>query len=125
MTPPKVRPRISQRSWMWWLMIAVLVIVAAARLCLLDFPLERDEGEYAYAGQLILQGIPPYELACNMKFPGTYLAYASIMAVFGQTPAGIHFGLMCMTTLTALMLYWLGKKMLDPIAGMVAATFYT
>lgn len=37
-------------------------------------PLERDEGEYAYAGQLMLQGIPPYQLAYNMKLPGTYAA---------------------------------------------------
>ncbi|MEI6197319.1 MAG: hypothetical protein WCS42_23640, partial [Verrucomicrobiota bacterium] len=64
-------------------MITVLTLVAVARLRLLNFPLERDEGEYAYAGQLILQGFPPYELAYNMKFPGTYLAYAAIMAVFG------------------------------------------
>ena len=105
-------------------MVAVLVIVALARLRLLAFPLERDEGEYAYAGQLILQGIPPYELAYNMKFPGTYLAYAGIMAVFGQTPAGIHFGLLLMTTATALMLFWLGKKILDETAGVVAATSY-
>jgi len=105
-------------------MVAVLVVVALARLRLLNFPLERDEGEYAYAGQLILQGIPPYELAYNMKFPGTYLAYAGIMALFGQTPAGIHFGLLVMTTATALMLFWLGQKILDEIAGVAAATSY-
>ena len=105
-------------------MVVVLVIVAAARLRLLNFPLERDEGEYAYAGQLILQGIPPYELAYNMKFPGTYLAYAGIMGVFGQTPAGIHFGLLLLTTATALLLFWLGKKILDETAGAVAATSY-
>ena len=105
-------------------MVAVLVVVAAVRLRLLNFPLERDEGEYAYAGQLMLQGIPPYQLAYNMKFPGTYAAYAAIMALFGQTPAGIHFGVLCMTTLTALMLFWLGKQILDWTAGMIAATFY-
>lgn len=70
-------------------MVAVLVIVAAVRLRLLNLPLERDEGEYACAGQLMLQGIPPYELAYNMKFPGTYAGYAVIMALFGQTPASI------------------------------------
>ena len=32
-------------------MVAALVVVAAVRLRLLNFPLERDEGEYAYAGQ--------------------------------------------------------------------------
>jgi hypothetical protein len=105
-------------------MVAVLVVVAAVRLRLLNFPLERDEGEYAYAGQLMLQGIPPYHLAYNMKFPGTYAAYAIIMKLFGQTPAGIHFGVLCLTTLTALMLFWLGKQILDWTAGMAAATFY-
>ncbi len=122
--PASVRPRLFQRHWTWWFLVAVLVIVAVARLRLLNFPLERDEGEYAYAGQLMLQGIPPYQLAYNMKFPGTYAAYAVIMALFGQTPAGIHLGLLCLTTLTALMLFWLGKKILDGTAGMAAATFY-
>jgi hypothetical protein len=124
MTPLEVRPRIFQRDWSWWLMVAVLLIVGIARLRLLNFPLERDEGEYAYAGQLILQGIPPYELAYNMKFPGTYLAYAAIMRLFGETPAGIHFGLLLLTTFTALMLFWLGKKILDETAGIVAAASY-
>jgi 4-amino-4-deoxy-L-arabinose transferase-like glycosyltransferase len=124
MTPPEVRPHISQRRWTWWLLVTVLLLVTGARLRLLSFPLERDEGEYAYAGQLILQGIPPYELACNMKFPGTYLAYATIMILLGETPAGIHLGLLLMTTATALMLFWLGRKILDETAGMVAATSY-
>jgi hypothetical protein len=105
-------------------MVLVLALVAAVRLRLLNFPLERDEGEYAYAGQLMLQGIPPYQLAYNMKFPGTYAAYAVIIALFGQTPASIHFGVLCLTTLTALMLFWLGRQILDWTAGMVAATFY-
>jgi hypothetical protein len=112
------------RHWTWWFMVAVLVLMATVRLRLLNFSLERDEGEYAYAGQLMLQGIPPYKLAFNMKFPGTYAMYALIMALFGETPAGIHFGVTILTTLTALMLYWLGKRMLDPTAGMVAATSY-
>ena len=105
-------------------MVLVFVLVLAARLRLLSFPLERDEGEYAYAGQLILQGIPPYDLAYNMKFPGTYLAYAVIMAIFGQTPAGIHLGMLVLTTGTALMIFWLGRKLLDDIGGIVAATTY-
>src|SRR5271163_5215193 len=124
MTQPPASSKIFQRDWTWWFTIAILVLVAAVRLRLLNVPLERDEGEYAYAGQLMLQGIPPYDLAYNMKFPGTYAGYAFIMGLFGQTPAGIHFGILCMTTLTALMLFWLGKKILDATAGMVAATSY-
>jgi hypothetical protein len=123
-TATPARPRYFNKHWTWWFMVAVLVLMAMVRLHLLNFSLERDEGEYAYAGQLMLQGIPPYKLAFNMKFPGTYAMYALIMALFGETPAGIHFGVTIITTLTALMLYWLGKRMLDPTAGIVAATSY-
>lgn len=66
---------------------------AGVRFHLRNLPLERDEGEYAYAGQLIVDGIPPYQFA-YMKLPGTYAAYALIMAIFGQTSGGIHIGLL-------------------------------
>ena len=52
------------------LLFGALLFVAYVRPRLVDVPLERDEGEYAYTGQLILEGIPPYQLAYNMKFRG-------------------------------------------------------
>ena len=52
------------------------------------------ESEYAYAGQLLLLGIAPYQLAYSMKLPGPHLAYAAIMAVLGETSSGIHLGLL-------------------------------
>ena len=47
-----------------WIFLAVIVLglVVTIRIRLFGIPLERDEGEYAYAGQLMLQGIPPYKL---------------------------------------------------------------
>jgi hypothetical protein len=45
------------------LVVIVFALVIAIRIRLLRIPLERDEGEYAYAGQLMLQGIPPSKLA--------------------------------------------------------------
>src|ERR1035437_254328 len=112
----------ASQYWTYGLLLAVILLFALIRFHLRQCPLERDEGEYAYTGQLMLQGIPPYQLAYSMKFPGAATMYALVMAVFGQTPAGIHLGVMCLTTLTALMLYWLGNRILDPAAGMVAAT---
>ena len=101
-----------------------LAVVIFIRLRLADVPLERDEGEYAYAGQLILQGIPPYQLVYNMKFPGVYYAYAAILAVFGQTPAGIHTGLLVVNAATILLVFLLGRRLLgDPAAALSSATF--
>src|SRR5476649_22336 len=98
------------RFWPWLVVLAVLIFVGFIRVRLLEMPLERDEGEYAYAGQLILHGIPPYELAYNMKLPGTYFAYAAGMAVFGQTVAGIHLALLVVNSLTCIFIFLLGRK---------------
>ena len=85
---PTERCKFRHRHWVRWFVVATILLVVVVRFRLLDLPLERDEGEYAYAGQLMLQGVPPYQLAGNMKFPGTYGAYAIIMAVTGERADG-------------------------------------
>src|SRR3977135_182202 len=89
-SPIWLRRLVQYRAWILVGLTVLLVLVIRVRLR--EMPLERDEGEYAYAGQLMLQGVPPYKEAYNMKLPGTYAAYALIMVVFGQTPSGIHVG---------------------------------
>ncbi|MCE5341440.1 MAG: glycosyltransferase family 39 protein [Planctomycetaceae bacterium] len=102
-------------------LVSVTVII---RIQILSVPLERDEGEYAYSAQLMLQGVPPYTLAYNMKMPGIYAAYAVILAVFGQTAAGIHFGVLLINTTTVILIYFLAKKLFNSIAGVTAAVFF-
>ncbi|MGA3088935.1 MAG: glycosyltransferase family 39 protein [Terriglobales bacterium] len=104
--------------------LAVIVFVGAIRCRLADMPLERDEGEYAYAGQLILQDIPPYQLAYNMKLPGTYAAYAAILAVFGQTARGIHLGLLLVNAVSVILLYVVTAHLLGRLAGTIAGSSY-
>ncbi len=112
------------RLWPWLALIGTLLFVGGIRVRLLNLPLERDEGEYAYAGQLILQGIPPYELAYNMKLPGTYCAYAAGMAVFGQTVAGVHLTLLAAGSLTIMFVFLLARRAGGDLAGAVAAASY-
>lgn len=102
----------------------VIVFVAVVRFRLRDMPLERDEGEYAYGGQLILQGIPPYRLAYSMKLPGTHAAYALLMAVFGQTPSGIHLGLLLVNAATVFLMFFLGRRLFGPLAGVAGSASY-
>ena len=106
------------------LLLLVIVFFALIRFRLRDMPLERDEGEYAYAGQLILQGINPYHFVYTMKLPGTSGAYAAILAVFGQTPADIHTGLIFVNSGTALLVFLLGRRLFGPLAGVVAGGTY-
>lgn len=102
----------------------ILLVTALLRLRLLAVPLERDEGEYAYLGQLILRGEVPYVAAHNMKLPGIYYAYAGILALFGETDAGIRLGLLLINLASIILLYHLGRKLLDVTAGLSAAAAY-
>jgi 4-amino-4-deoxy-L-arabinose transferase-like glycosyltransferase len=104
--------------------LALLVLVAAFRIRVADVPLERDEGEYAYAGQLALQGVPPYTHVYNMKFPGTYYAYSAIMALGGQSTRAIHLGLMVVNCATILLVFALGRRLLDDLTAAVAAAIF-
>ena len=94
------------------------------RYRLRDIPLERDEGEFAYGGQLIAQGVPLYSLIYTLKLPGTYAAYAVILGVFGETAAGIHIGLILVNAITTLLVFALGLRLFGHIAGLVAAASY-
>jgi hypothetical protein len=108
-----------------WLSLALIIIfIVLVRLRLLEFPLERDEGEYAYMGQLILQGIPPYMDAYNMKFPGTYAMFALIMSIFGQSIRGVHFGFMIVNCVTVLLVFFLARKCVSRNASLAAAAAY-
>jgi hypothetical protein len=111
----------------FWLLIGLTVsclLAAVVRVRLLSVPFERDEGEFAYVGQLILQGIPPYSLAYNMKFPGIYYAYALVMAVFGQTTEGVHRGLLVFNIAAIVLVLLLARRVCDSLAGAVAAGSY-
>jgi hypothetical protein len=108
-----------------WLLLALIgAAVVWARIHLAGLPLERDEGEYAYVGQLLLSGVPPYKLAYSMKLPGTAAAYATIMAIFGQSTTGVHVGLILLNVLTAGLVFLLAKQLLNELGGIAAATTY-
>ena len=112
--------------WRWEhaALVLIIVLIAGIRFRLREMPLERDEGEYAYAGQLILQGIPPYQIAYNMKLPGAYAAYAAIMAVFGQTASGLHIGVILVNAACIFLVFLIAKRLFGPTAAVVAAATF-
>ena len=113
-----------RRALPYAVLLLIIVLFGLIRYRLRDMPLERDEGEYALSGQLMLQGIPPYKLAYNLKLPGTYAAYAAILAVFGETPAGIHLGFLLLNAVTTLLIYILAARLFGRLAGVVAGASY-
>jgi hypothetical protein len=68
---PEKQKKLHHRKdyWPWIVLATIILVTAAIRIQLLSIPLERDEGEFAYMGQLMLQGIPPYLIAYKHEAP--------------------------------------------------------
>lgn len=105
-------------------LLSVAALTIAIRVHLAGVPLERDEGEYAYAGRLLLDGVPPYENAYNMKFPGIYAVYAGILALFGASASGIRIGLLAVNLATAAFVFSLCRRFRGIWVSAVAASAY-
>jgi len=116
---------IFENKQLIYILLAIAVLfVFYIRMRLLSFPFERDEGEYAYMGKLILDGHLPYTLAYNMKFPGTYFMYALFMMLFGKSIVGVHLGVAVMTSVSMLLLFLIAKRFVSGIGAVIAsATF--
>jgi len=106
----------------------LLAFTLLVRLPDLAIPLERDEGEYAYAAQEILRGYMPYTDSFCQKPPVVFLWYLAGIAVFGETAAGIHLVMVLAAALSALGIFLLVRRLqaaavpggdAGPFAGLV------
>jgi len=104
--------------------LGIIVAISAARSLHLGFPLERDEGEFGYIAQQLLNGVPVYVSAHTQKLPGTYIVYALSLAFFGQSSSAIHFGLMLANALVMALLFLTLRKTHSALAGCVGTLIY-
>jgi len=106
------------------ILVAAIAATTALHVRLLQMPLERDEGEYALAGQLILDGYAPYQRLYNMKWPGTYYCYAAFEAVFGRSIAGVRTGVLLVNVAAIVLIFLIGRRLYDSMAAAGAAVAY-
>lgn len=120
-----IKPSSVIRLLHWIFLGCVIGLIIFVRIRILATPLERDEGEYAYMGQLLLQGVPPFTEAFNMKLPGTSLMYALFMLLFGQNVSAIHLGLMLINIASACFTFIIAKKITDVNSAIVSTISFT
>src|SRR5262249_17236830 len=102
----------------------VALALTAVTLRLLAIPLERDEGDFAYGAQRLLDGAAPWAEVYGMRPPGVYAAYALAIAAFGPSAEAIRLGLLCANASTAALLFGLGRRVADAPAGAAAAVAF-
>src|SRR5262245_23897843 len=78
-------------SHVWPILLLAALVFVLFRALAVNVPLERDEGEYAYIAQRMLQdGEVPYRDNFNQKPPGVFVAYLLPIGLFGKSIAAIH-----------------------------------
>jgi len=101
-----------------------LLFVLFVRINLLDIPIERDEGGFAYIGKMMFEGKLLYTDLHDIKLPGLYITYGLIVKLFGFTPTGVHLGLLLFNVATILLLFFFIREIFDHLtAAITAATF--
>jgi 4-amino-4-deoxy-L-arabinose transferase-like glycosyltransferase len=113
---------ISSTDLLAYLFVALLAV--AVRWPDLAMPLERDEGEYAYAAQVIERGGVPYRDAFCQKPPLVFFWYLAAFRVFGESATGIHLMMAAATAVAACGLYRLTRHLANRPAGLLAATAF-
>lgn len=78
--PSRVAPLPAPTWWAWLLPVVVAIL---AGLPTLIYPFGRDQGNYAYAGWVVLEGGAPYADVFVFKPPMTVLVHSLSMALFG------------------------------------------
>src|SRR5438552_1256262 len=104
----------------WVSLLAVIGLVSAARLWLADLPLDRDEGFFAVAGQLILSGRPMLS-AVSFRFFLVYPIYAIIFLLLGQTAASIHIALTLVNAASMALVFKIARRFCQSHASLFAA----
>lgn len=93
---------------------ALLALSVLVRLPDLGMPLERDEGEYAYAAQEILRGHMPYADTFCQKPPVVFFWYIAGFVLLGQSVFAIHLTMTVAAALSAFGVYLLARRLLGP-----------
>src|SRR5262249_10351980 len=84
----------------------------------------RDEGEYAYIAQRVLQGELPYRDAFDQKPPGVFLAYLLPVRLYGTSVSAIHVTMYVWTALAAVFVYLIGRRLTGPTAAAFAVLIF-
>lgn len=106
------------------LLLVIVALVFVLRMPFFSVPPERDEGVYATAAEIILDGGAPYKDAVIFRAPGIFYTYALLLTIFGHTVEALRIGSTLFTILTLLVVFKLAKRLYGDAIGVLSAILY-
>jgi Dolichyl-phosphate-mannose-protein mannosyltransferase len=119
-----LRPHPSARQTI--LVVAGLILITAAvRIPLLNVPLERDEGEYAYIAWRLGHNELPYRDWIDQKPPAIFWVYRAALALPLEPIRAVHFAALLFAAASSCALFFLALRFLSRFWAFMAATLFT
>jgi hypothetical protein len=103
------------------LVLCIGLLVLALRAPLMDLPLERDEGDYAYIAWRLSHGEIPYLDWFDQKPPGVYLAYRAALGLHGGSIVAIRVVAALFAAVSSIALFFTVRPLLGVAAAALAA----
>jgi len=103
------------------LALSIGLLVIAIRAPLMDLPLERDEGGYAYIAWRMTHGETPYLDWFDQKPPGIYAAYRVGLSIANDAVIGIRAIAAVFSAASSIALFFLVRALLGVGAGLMSA----
>ena len=119
-----LRPRPSARQTIL-LVAGLILITAAVRIPLLDVPLERDEGEYAYIAWRLGHNELPYRDWVDQKPPAIFWVYRVALALPLDPIRAVHFAALLFAAASACALFFLARRFTNRFWAFVATALFT
>ena len=99
----------------------IICLIAYIRSNFLNVPFERDEGSYAYCGNIILDGAVPFKDIGSQRLPGVFYSYAVMVAIFGYTLKSLHIGFIILNIISAIIIFLIGRRLFNNAAAIACA----
>ncbi|MFX1519256.1 MAG: ArnT family glycosyltransferase [Promethearchaeota archaeon] len=106
------------------LIIVILIIGVIIRSLTLLRSIGGDEAAFLYYGWMIIKGKVLYRDLFNQKAPGVYFVTALFFLIFGKNVLGMRVLSILLNAFTAFVLFKIGKKISNPITGVISALLY-
>ncbi len=106
------------------ILLALIVYVTLIALGSLWWPMGRDQGIFAWVGDVIVSGGAPYRDAWEQKGPATHYTYAAAQWLFGRASWSIRLLDLILLGITVAALWRLVDRWADRFAAHVAALLF-
>jgi hypothetical protein len=101
-----------------------LLVCAMVLLPMVFYPLARDQGLFAYAGQVVLDGGAPYADVYDQKGPATHYTIALVLGVLGESTLSFRLFFFAVALTGTQLAAAIGERLRAPSARLPCAICY-